>query len=170
MGLNTTAATAVSGTTLTAAFWNTEVRDAVNGIQAAWVSYTPALTATTTNPTLGTGSTTNGSYLQIGKDVTGSAEIVWGTAGVAAGTGNYNISLPVAMVASAATAGRFIGQGVIFDSSAAAAAQWYQISLISISSTTCRGVIQGFTVQSATSPVVPAASDQIRIQFSYQAA
>lgn len=170
MTLNNTAATAVAGTTVTAAFWNTEVRDAVNGIQSIWATYTPALTATTTNPTLGTGSTIAGTYQQMGKWIVGTAEIVFGTSGVAAGSGNYNISLPVAQVAGAATAGRLVGSGAYFDSSAAAASQWYTVELVAISSTTCRGVIQGFGSLSATAPVVPAASDQIRIRFEYQAA
>ena len=44
MSLNTTAATWVSGSVVTAAQMNTEIRDAVNGLQAAWTAYTPTTT------------------------------------------------------------------------------------------------------------------------------
>lgn len=64
----------------------------------AWTSYTPTLTASTTNPTLGTGSTASGSYMQIGKVCIFRVRIVFGTSGVAAGSGTYLISLPVAGV------------------------------------------------------------------------
>jgi hypothetical protein len=148
-----------SGTT-----WRTSVLG--SGLQ----TYTPVLTAATTNPTLGTGSSVAGEFERFGDWVVGAVEIVWGTSGVAAGSGFYEISLPVAMVASGPTAGRIIGSGVIFDSSAAGAAAWFLVSVTAVSSTTCRGVMQGFNPQSGVSPVVPAASDQIRITFAYRAA
>lgn len=58
-------------------------------------TYTPALTAATTNPTLGTGSTATARYtLRNGKwcDVCGI--IAFGSSGAAAGSGQYFISLP----------------------------------------------------------------------------
>lgn len=60
-------------------------------------SYTPALTVTSgTNPTLGTGSNAQGwwSYLP-GASVMCAFKITFGTAGVAAGSGNYAISVPI---------------------------------------------------------------------------
>jgi len=47
VALNTTAATVASNQVASAALWNTEVRDAINGIQAAWTAYTPTLTGIT---------------------------------------------------------------------------------------------------------------------------
>lgn len=59
-------------------------------------SYTPALTASTTNPTLGSGSKAVGWYVYgPGPSVTYSFFVKFGTAGVAAGSGQYFISLPV---------------------------------------------------------------------------
>lgn len=86
-------ATVAVGDLVTAVFANNQ-RDWWHGdVQ----SYTPALTAVTTNPTLGSGSVQSGWYIQIGKLVVGQARIVFGTSGVVAGSGNYRISLPVAM-------------------------------------------------------------------------
>lgn len=61
----------------------------------SWKTYTPALTAVTTNPTLGTGSLALGRYYRLGDLVTVHVKIVFGTSGVAAGTGSYRVSLPV---------------------------------------------------------------------------
>jgi hypothetical protein len=56
--------------------------------------YTPTLTATTTNPTLGTSSSTSGKWCRIGDFVFATGDIRFGTAGTAAGSGTYQISLP----------------------------------------------------------------------------
>jgi hypothetical protein len=64
-------------------------------VEAAWVSFTPALTAAVTDPTLGTGNIRAGRYKQIGRLVAVRFRIVFGSAGVAAGSGTYRISLPV---------------------------------------------------------------------------
>lgn len=61
----------------------------------AWTSYTPTLTATTTNPTLGTSGTNSGRYMQIGKMVYFWLETYWGTTAGTAGSGTYQWSLPV---------------------------------------------------------------------------
>lgn len=97
MGLSTTPRTWVAGETVTAALLNTEIRDALTGIQAYWAVYAPTLLATTTNPTLGTGSYASGIYIQIGKTVIGEMVIIFGTSGTAAGSGSYLVTMPVAM-------------------------------------------------------------------------
>lgn len=61
----------------------------------AWTGYTPALTASTTNPTLGTSPTDSGRYSQIGKNVTGWVYIIFGATGMAPGSGAYYVSVPV---------------------------------------------------------------------------
>ena len=91
---------------------------------AAWVpiassggvaSWTPTLTATTTNPTLGTGSSVSGRLFRQGSMVTVWARIQFGTSGVAAGSGVYIINLPVAastlMPSSSNGSGQSIGSG-----------------------------------------------------------
>jgi hypothetical protein len=62
-----------------------------------WTTYTPVLTASTTNPVLGNGSST-GRYVNIGATIMGEIRIIAGTAGFSRGLGAYSISLPTAAV------------------------------------------------------------------------
>lgn len=65
-------------------------------IGGAWTPYTPVLTGASTNPTLGTGSTASGRFMQIGaKTIIGNALIIFGTSGASQGGGTYTLSLPV---------------------------------------------------------------------------
>lgn len=88
MGLNTTPRTWVAGEKPPAATLNTEIRDALTGIQAAWTSYTPTLT----NITLGNG-TVVARYLQIGKTITVSFLFTAGSTTTYGGA--FSVSLPV---------------------------------------------------------------------------
>jgi hypothetical protein len=89
----------------------------LNGV-GNWTSYTPVLTAVTTNPTLGSGSVAVGYYAQIGKVVIYSFQIVFGTSGVNAGSGDYRVSLPVTAAFGSAFYGATNGQTIFFDKSA----------------------------------------------------
>lgn len=60
----------------------------------AWGTYTPALDATTTPPTLGTGSTQFGRWFREGTHATVAIFLRFGSSGSAPGTGIYEISLP----------------------------------------------------------------------------
>lgn len=64
-------------------------------IVGAYTSYTPTLTGSTTNPTLGSGSSATGYYRRLGHQVIGKATIVFGSSGVAAGSGYFGLLLPV---------------------------------------------------------------------------
>lgn len=60
-----------------------------------FVSFAPALTSTGVAPDLGTGGYTLGSWTQIGGLVVVERVLVqWGTAGITAGTGTYQVALP----------------------------------------------------------------------------
>lgn len=59
-----------------------------------WRSYTPVLTAVTTNPSLGTGVAL-GAYQQSGKTVVYQGQIPFGS-GMSAGSGVYDVSVPAA--------------------------------------------------------------------------
>jgi hypothetical protein len=74
---------------------NDAVRDKFTALQAAWTSYTPVLTGSTTNPTLGTGGVIFGKYMQVGKTISVFGAYKFGTSGFTTGSGTYNISLPV---------------------------------------------------------------------------
>lgn len=60
-----------------------------------WQTYTPALTANTTNPVLGTGGSSVGRFTQIGKTIFAKFSIIFGTAALSPGSGTYFVSLPV---------------------------------------------------------------------------
>lgn len=80
----------LAGETLTAA--------KLQQLNEGWTAYTPALTASTTNPTLGTGGSfaQEGSYLLEGDWVHVFGNFRFGTSGPAAGSGTYRIGLPAA--------------------------------------------------------------------------
>jgi hypothetical protein len=90
----------------------------------ASTSWTPALTAASSNPTLGTGSSATGRYVRQGRLVTAWGRLAFGTSATGAGSGVYYVSLPVAadtavMFASTnAGDGSNIGSGHVRDSSA----------------------------------------------------
>jgi hypothetical protein len=62
----------------------------------AWLAYTPALTAVTTNPTLGTGSSATGRFATEThpKRIRADAQFTFGSSGANAGVGTYRVSLP----------------------------------------------------------------------------
>lgn len=133
---------------------------------ATFSAFTPALTASTTNPTLGSGSVAAGRYAELGDLVIAQIRIAFGTSGTNAGSGSYFVSVPVT-----ARSETFIrGFGFVFDSSASSrrnvtAAQndantvflWYS------DPTTDNTVAHN-------APWAWAASDEIRLELMYEAA
>ena len=145
-----------SGQVLTAATMNT--------IGAAWETWTPALTASTTNPTLGTGSSQTGRYGRINKIVIGQGQISFGTAGVAAGNGFYYVSAPVNFL----TVGAIVGTWQGYDSSAGTVYFGFLVT-----DTVSRCVLYYNNPASVITNAAPwtwAASDFIRVSYSYEAA
>lgn len=76
-------------------------------------TYTPTLTASSSNPTLGSGSSATGYYVQNGELVSVQISILFGSSGAAAGSGTYRLSLPP--VTPHATQGRFVGSCFVFN-------------------------------------------------------
>lgn len=76
---------------------STHVTPLVTQTGNAWNTYTPTLTASSSNPTLGTGNAVAGEwrYVDNGDWVMAQGKIVFGTSGVAVGSGTYRVSLPV---------------------------------------------------------------------------
>lgn len=66
---------------------------------SVWQDYTPILTATVTNPTLGTGAVSTARYCRVGKQITYQGLIKFGT-GLNPGSGGYRVSIPVPVRAS----------------------------------------------------------------------
>ena len=137
----------------------------LNPIGAAWETWVPTLTASTTNPTLGTGSTAAGRYGRIQKTVFGNCRIFFGTSGTNAGVGFYFVSLPVTAQASGVPA----GQGWIYDSSTGLVRH---VAVALDSTTRVALYLENATNYSvgAGNPWAWAASDQIQFYFEYEAA
>lgn len=77
-------------TVYTGSAWST-----IGPILGAGTAWTPALTASVSNPTLGTGSSTTGVYFRLGRLVIAYGRVLFGTSGAAAGSGTYQLSMPV---------------------------------------------------------------------------
>jgi hypothetical protein len=149
----------------TAAYTN-NVDDWINGV---WQAYTPALTAATTNPTLGTGSTQQGRYVQIGKFVHAEVFIGFGTSGTAAGSGIYSISLPVAGNQQAQAV--VIGDGLIKCAGLSTFVETLYNTTTTATVRYCTAAVNG-TLTTVTH-AVPGAwtiNDQLIVSFTYEAA
>ena len=132
----------------------------------AWTSFTPSLTATTTNPTLGSAATQSGLYTQIGKVVIARYRVRFGTSGAAAGSGTYEFSLPI----TAKEANFVAGAGWLQDESAGARRL---ISAFLQSTTALRLVYEaasGYPAVTEAAPYAWAASDQFIFTVTYEAA
>lgn len=148
------------------------VRARLDGIGTA-TAYTPALTATTTNPTLGTGGSVSGYYTRNGQLVTGVARIEFGTSGTNAGSGFYLVSLPVAVWSSAYWASGSSGAGSAVGTFAVRAEGGPSAAhgVLQLRSTTTVGMYaHGSGVVGGALPAAFAANSRISIQFSYLAA
>lgn len=138
-------------------------------VLAAWSSYVPVFTSSGTAPNVGATGTITGAYRERGKTVDYRAKIVYGGAGIA-GTGNFNVSLPVA--AKAAVEDTAIGYAALFDSSAGAAVGRFGASVFcSVAASGLARIALGGSgggVWTATAPFAPAAGDIISISGTYE--
>lgn len=105
-----------TGEVVNAPMLNTEIRDALVGLQAPWVAYTPVWTATATNPTLGNGSLV-GAYHRIGATVFYRVLLKFGSS-TDKGAGAYRWTLPVPAHTGGLGSSYFpLGTGVCQDTS-----------------------------------------------------
>lgn len=162
--------------------WAREVGTAVEAIETelvgAYDSYTPTLTAATTDPTLGTASSAVGYYKQIGRMVHGYAHITFGSSGAAAGAGLYGLLLPVEPVDRTQP----IGIGYVFDyddslrfvvcSAAISPPLWAastRKAVLLITNPATEGFSTGDNPVGAANPWTWAEQDQVVIKFDYEA-
>lgn len=143
----------------------------MNGI-GEWTTYTPILTATVTNPTLGTGAISAGAYARVQNLIIYRFAIIFGSSGVIAGAGNYQVSLPVTAVPFGNYYSQVGGGTSFFDSSANApyfANSWIETStkLSIVYQTGFNGSLNNVT---ATTPVIPSTLDSISGFVIYAAA
>lgn len=83
-----------------------------------WRTYTPALTATTVNPNIGTTGSALGRYTRNGDTVTTWGSITFGGAGIAAGNGTYRISVPFPRTSASAGTNIVLGSCAVFNGAA----------------------------------------------------
>lgn len=166
MSLNTTPATWVTGTVVTAAQLNLEVRDALTGIQAAFTAFTPAWTASTTNPTIGNG-TIACRYQRYGKTIPSCEFYLLLGSTTTVGSGNYSLSIPVA---AANLLSANVDRGHFWFRDVSATTDYQGFALFANASTM---QIRGFAANSlwnAAGPVVPANTDWLSGTICYEAA
>jgi hypothetical protein len=128
------------------------------GVFAAW---TPVLTASSSNPTLGSGGTITGRYVQIGKLVIATANIIFGSSGVGAGSGTYQIDLPVN-----STGVTFMGSGRVFDSGGSV----HGVAAPIVTAADQMLVLYNGAIVTHAVPWTWAANDVINLTISYEAA
>ncbi len=132
-------------------------------------AYTPALTASVTSPTLGTGSAVSGYYWRVGNLIVGWAQVDFGTSGTNAGNGTYRVSLPVTASASLGALVS-IGSGRIVDNDGA---DTYLVDAVIAATTYMTLRFDSQTTLGIVTHAVPfawAASDMLTVHFSYEAA
>lgn len=129
---------------------------------AVWTSYSPAWTATTTNPTLGNGTLT-GAYQELGRTVNVRIVLTVGST-TSAGTGVYSFSLPFAPKLNSLLSAMFVD--------ASAAGQRYPSTTQMVTNTATgdnmRIAFGSTGVFGASFPVVPATSDLIMVGGTYE--
>lgn len=165
----TTPATVAVGDVATAALWNAQVKanmDAVLPYGVTVQTYTPTLTAASSNPTLGTGSSATGHFYRIGQQCTAMFFIKFGSAGVAAGSGLYRISPPLTASSVMGTPAFYrCGSVVFYDSSAPLN---YVGAMYFINTGAMEIDLDGRgTAQTDADPVVPAANDLFSGSVTY---
>lgn len=141
-----------------------ELVRAADVIPDSWTAYTPAVTATTTDPVVGNGTLT-GQYIQIGSLVWVKIVLVAGTT-TTFGSGFWRFSLPVTPEVDEVLPGNII------DSSSGA--RWSMVARIILASTTgdnMRMASAGDTGVNQAQPIaVPANGDRWILSGSYKAA
>ena len=148
-------------------------------IVGAYTTYTPTLTGSTTDPTLGSGSSVSGFYKRLGRWVRGKAVITWGTSGTAVGSGWYGLLLPV----QPADKIQPIGIGFAYDDSdqhrfvvataAVIPVLWAASTSKAVlfqSNVATEGLANGHNPIGPAVPFAWGASDQLAITFEYEAA
>jgi len=128
-----------------------------------WTTFTPTWTATTTNPAIGNGFI-GGSYTRVGKLIVGNAYVIAGST-TTYGAGAYLLSLPVAGSVQLGT----VGSASLLDASGGYIA-YHGTSIFNSSTQLEFRIGNGLGLFSPTVPVTMADSDQLRIDFCYEAA
>lgn len=154
-----TPATATAGQSVTAAFWNAEVRDVAAALSGAANSYTPTLSGFTA----GNGTVT-GKYIRVGSFVAFYASFTFGTTSAAA-TATPALSVPVT-----GTGVAYAGWARFVDASSAHYEAGWRITSSGITTYTYGGTTSIQATCTTTSPFTWTTGDQILVGGLYEAA
>ncbi|WP_121713223.1 hypothetical protein [Streptomyces sp. E5N91] len=134
----------------------------------AWQSYTPTWTASGSAPSVGSGGSLIGRYVQIGGAVHFAIKLTGGS-GTTWGSGTYSFALPVPVASGI----DMIGDAFIGDASAGSAAYSTGIAFVGAGASTVTAYIGGKNASSALSNANPqtfASGDRIWLTGAYEAA
>lgn len=156
---------AMTGTAATLTEWTYQSGGWHNTSTLQPVDYTPALTASVTNPTLGTGGSATGRYARSGSVITCWFSIALAGTGVNAGAGAYYVSVPVPIRAPELLYPS--GHLWIYDASTLTS---YLAMAYPATADKVQFRPHGTTAMTAAIPIVPAAGDALRGLLTYEAA
>ncbi|HEY9658384.1 MAG TPA: hypothetical protein V6C65_08025 [Allocoleopsis sp.] len=131
----------------------------------SWTSYTPAWTSSSTQPVLNNG-TLDGAYLVIANTVDFRIVLTYGT-GTTFGSGQYNLTLPVAPAAVFPLRSSALGTGGFWDASASAF-RAHHVSIDSSGGLGFKLISATGSVWSSSIPFVPAAFDSLVVIGRYE--
>jgi hypothetical protein len=166
VSLVSTPRTWVAGEVVTALEMNTEIRDPLTGIQAAWTAWTPTFSS---GLTVGNGTLT-GSYLQVGKKVTCRMSFTFGSTSAVTAP---RLQFPVAINSTYAVNHALAGSAFFFDTSATG--RFAGLPMVNDTTTSSVGAIYFLNVASgggvaAAVPMTWATGDLLTCSFVYEAA
>jgi hypothetical protein len=124
-------------------------------------TYTPALTATVTNPALGSTGVISGSFKRRDGMCTWTARFEFGGAGIAAGSGDYQLSVPIAYIAINA----ILGAGWYYSSGVG---NWRQVTLDAAPGSPRARIVYESGLVGAASPGAPAVGVVMQVTGTYQ--
>jgi hypothetical protein len=129
------------------------------------VDWVPTLEGSVSNPVLGVGALQSGRYAIVSNILTGHGSITTGTSGFTNGSGDIRIVLPATTGSIPANSKIVLGNGWIFDSSAAAIT-----TVIIEASSTTRAIIRatGSTIVQWTAPFTWSTQDQLHFHLNYR--
>lgn len=147
-------------------------------------SYIPTIIGSTSNPNFGSVAQPTAEYSDIRGFIFGSFSIIAGTTGVAAGSGNYGISLPFPADPAFHTVGTLltdtigtpscIGEGYAYDDSTVAGSTTVAIDVVTIAGVSYARMIpesiggKTSALVGSASPFVLAANDSLSGTFNYK--
>lgn len=143
---------------------NTRIRDQFNALGDPWTAYTPAWTATVTNPAILNG-TIEGRYREIGKTIDYEIHILMGST-TTFGSGNYIFTLPPPP-SRTTSSGWPMGTATIWDTNVLA--RLTRFPKYNSTTTVFLDDVAG-TIVGATVPFTWANTDRLVIAGSYESA